>query len=187
MTEKCEICGATEKIQRHHISYEPEIIQLLCVDCHKTVHNHGVGKAPGWTTLFEGLKTDAEILYKEGATNKEVAKVCDISYATASHWRKKLGLGATGFRLPKHRGKARKNRKPGKTISVYLPNDITLELLMLAAKENEELKIQGKKANITDATIISRIMKDWYQKRIDAGKAQVELWERVAQRKEAKQ
>jgi len=72
-------------------------------------------------------------------------------------------------------------------VTVYLPNDITLELLMLAAKENEELKIQGKKANITDATIISRIVKEWYQKRIDAGKAQVELWERVAQRKEAKQ
>lgn len=88
----CEICGATENIQKHHVSYEPEIIQLLCVDCHKAVHNHGVGKASGWNSLFEVLRNDAGLLFKEGATNKEVAKACDISYATASHWRKKLGL-----------------------------------------------------------------------------------------------
>ena len=92
MDEKCAICGATENIQKHHVSYEPEIIQFLWVNCHKAVHNHGVGKAPGWNTLFEALKNDAETLFKEGATNKEVAKACDISYATASHWRSKLGL-----------------------------------------------------------------------------------------------
>ena len=92
MVETCEICGTTENIQKHHVSYEPEIIQLLCVGCHKAVHNHGVGKALGWTPLFKWLKEDAEILFKEGATNREVAKACDISRATASHWRKKLGL-----------------------------------------------------------------------------------------------
>ena len=104
MVETCEMCGATEKIQRHHTSYEPEIIQFLCVDCHKTIHNHGVGKAPGWTSLFEWLKEDAEILFKEGATNDEVANACDISYATASHWRGKLGfIGATKIQKGKER------------------------------------------------------------------------------------
>ena len=102
--EECAICGARENLQKHHVSYEPEIIQLLCVDCHKAVHNHGVGKAPGWTPLFGWLKEDAEILFKEGATNKEVAKACDIFRATASHWRKKLGLGlpqwARGIKYP---------------------------------------------------------------------------------------
>ena len=75
MIKICEICGATENIQEHHISYEPEIKQFLCVDCHKVVHNHGVGKAPGWSTkLFELLRSDAKMLFEEGATNKEVQK-----------------------------------------------------------------------------------------------------------------
>lgn len=42
--EKCEVCGATENLQLHHISYEPEITQCLCVSCHQEVHGHGVGR-----------------------------------------------------------------------------------------------------------------------------------------------
>lgn len=98
MSEKCEICGATENIQEHHISYEPEIKQFLCVTCHEAVHNHGVGNPKGWSTqLFEILKTDVKILFKAGATNGEVARACDISMATASHWRKKLGLAVKKY------------------------------------------------------------------------------------------
>ena len=125
MDEKCAICGATENIQKHHTSYEPEIIQLLCVDCHKAKHNHGVGKAPGWTPLFEWLKADAEILFKEGATNKKVAKACDISYATASHWRKKLGRG-----LPKHMGKPEKSR--------YIQQDVEERMTLLGISGERE-------------------------------------------------
>lgn len=47
MSEKlecCEECGATDNLQEHHISYEPEIKQILCVSCHQKEHpNHGVG------------------------------------------------------------------------------------------------------------------------------------------------
>ena len=94
MVETCEICGTTEEIQEHHISYDPEIKQFLCVTCHQKKHGHGVGKAKGWTTkLSKLLKIDAKLLFKEGATNKEVANACNISPVTASHWRKKLGLG----------------------------------------------------------------------------------------------
>ena len=35
---KCEICGATENIQKHHIQYNPTITQYLCVDCHREKH-----------------------------------------------------------------------------------------------------------------------------------------------------
>lgn len=145
MVEKCEMCGTTENIQEHHISYEPEIKQFLCVDCHKKIHGHGVGKAPGWTTLFEWLKEDAEILFKEGATNKEVSKACDISYATASHWRKKLGL-------------AKKRLGKGKYIYIHdFPYKTELELLTMAVDEN-----------VTKATIIGRIVRDWYDERMEA-------------------
>ena len=41
----CEICGSTDNLQLHHVSYEPEITQVLCVNCHKEVHEHGVGCA----------------------------------------------------------------------------------------------------------------------------------------------
>lgn len=43
--DKCELCGLTEKLQEHHTSYEPEVIQILCVGCHILQHGHGVGKA----------------------------------------------------------------------------------------------------------------------------------------------
>jgi len=51
-------------------------------------------------------------------------------------------------------------------VNVYLPNDITLELLTMAKEENKHLN-KGEK-QITDATIISRIVKDWYKKRKEA-------------------
>lgn len=39
----CEKCGSTEYLQSHHISYIPEVLQTLCVNCHIAVHNHGTG------------------------------------------------------------------------------------------------------------------------------------------------
>ncbi len=89
----CEICRTTEQIQKHHVSYEPEIIQLLCVDCHKKIHRHGVGKAEGYEIkMSNDIKDSIIMLFASGATNKEIAKVFDVSYATASHWRMKLGF-----------------------------------------------------------------------------------------------
>lgn len=35
---KCKYCGSTEKLVRHHISYEPEIIEIVCVKCHVEKH-----------------------------------------------------------------------------------------------------------------------------------------------------
>ncbi len=36
---KCEICGSTKKTIKHHVSYNPEITQILCYSCHKKGHN----------------------------------------------------------------------------------------------------------------------------------------------------
>lgn len=35
---KCELCGATKSLIHHHVSYDPEIIQILCRSCHHKVH-----------------------------------------------------------------------------------------------------------------------------------------------------
>lgn len=51
-------------------------------------------------------------------------------------------------------------------VNVYLPNEITLELLIMAANENKGKK--GGEKRITDATIIGRVMRDWYKKRTEA-------------------
>ena len=40
MTE-CERCGATENLVHHHVSYEPEVIQILCLTCHGRLHSFG--------------------------------------------------------------------------------------------------------------------------------------------------
>ena len=155
MIKICEICGATENIQEHHISYEPEIKQFLCVDCHKAVHNHGVGKAPGWTTkLFELLRSDAKMLFKEGATNKEVANACSVCPVTASHWRKKLGFGLPVWepKIPKteeeiargiFNSMQRRNIKNTRTQLIYLHNQKEKKLnASLARMEKAEGEIQ---------------------------------------------
>ncbi|MCJ7759894.1 hypothetical protein MUP59_01970, partial [Candidatus Bathyarchaeota archaeon] len=35
---KCKICGTTEDLLRHHISYQPEVVEILCQRCHKMRH-----------------------------------------------------------------------------------------------------------------------------------------------------
>jgi hypothetical protein len=36
---KCEVCGATEKLQRHHPDYsKPLEVQILCAHCHIVKH-----------------------------------------------------------------------------------------------------------------------------------------------------
>ena len=110
MSECCAICGAMKNLQRHHTSYEPEIIQVLCVDCHKKVHNHGVGNAKGWNAkILNLLQIEAKRLFKKGAKSGEVANACDITYATASKWKKKFGL--VGNRLTRIEAKLTKLKR----------------------------------------------------------------------------
>lgn len=93
---KCEICGATENLQIHHISYEPEITQILCIGCHQNQHpKHGVGpsRGNGNHPLFDELQEEFIMLSDKGrTTRKEVAKRLGISYMTAYLWDKMLGI-----------------------------------------------------------------------------------------------
>lgn len=122
MTKKCEICGSTENLQRHHVSYEPGITQILCVDCHKKVHNHGVGKAQGWSSMLKHVKENVEALFKAGAANKEIAEKYGISDVTASHWRKRVGLGRPGE--TKQVRKKRRFTKIGKGMKYIITTEV---------------------------------------------------------------
>ena len=44
----CQICREKEATQKHHVSYlDPVLMIDVCVDCHKLIHRHDVGKAAG--------------------------------------------------------------------------------------------------------------------------------------------
>jgi ribosome-binding protein aMBF1 (putative translation factor) len=44
LKEKCEICGDTELLQRHHIQYEPVEVITVCYSCHCLIHNRKLAK-----------------------------------------------------------------------------------------------------------------------------------------------
>jgi hypothetical protein len=54
----CELCGSNVNIRRHHISYFPEKIIVLCNDCHTKVH-HDLTFHPE----LQPPKEDASIYY----------------------------------------------------------------------------------------------------------------------------
>lgn len=35
----CAYCGSTENLERHHITYKPSRIVILCQSCHNRLHN----------------------------------------------------------------------------------------------------------------------------------------------------
>ena len=61
----CSICHLREATQKHHISYDPEIVIHVCVDCHGLLHNHGVGRAKGSSQQVQADETEHNIyLYR---------------------------------------------------------------------------------------------------------------------------
>jgi len=39
MTERiCSCCGSDERLEKHHVKYNPPIIQILCKECHTELH-----------------------------------------------------------------------------------------------------------------------------------------------------
>lgn len=90
----CSKCHSTERLQLHHISYDPEIIIWLCIDCHLAAHKnkHGVGIYDGWKGYSkEDIKLFAK-LWKKGKTYAEIHGILGATWNTLSKWRKKLEL-----------------------------------------------------------------------------------------------
>jgi len=79
MTE-CERCGSTENLLNHHVSYEPEMIQILCTPCHGKVHSFGgVPRRP------EGFKPDLSLHTKLSSSRKKTnlsIEILNIIYRT---------------------------------------------------------------------------------------------------------
>lgn len=91
--EVCDMCGAEDNLQVHHISYEPVVTQVLCVHCHQKRHpQHGVGKSSN-SPMFDRLKETFILLSEGGGKNRSaVANALGISYMTAYLWDKKLKI-----------------------------------------------------------------------------------------------
>ena len=90
----CELCGTPDDLQIHHISYDPEITQILCVSCHKKQHpGHGVGKSEN-SPMFDELRDEFIDLHLVMPNICSVAAKLEISLPTAHQWDKKTGCKA---------------------------------------------------------------------------------------------
>jgi len=76
------------------VSYEPEITEDLCVNCHKNLHNHGVGlvEGKGGTSLFSLIRDEIFMLLDAGAPDTEIADLCNVCFITVGYWKRKLGF-----------------------------------------------------------------------------------------------
>jgi len=65
---KCELCGATKSLVKHHRSYEPEVLQILCRACHRRVHGSTHVPAPpdDWQTTVVISKETRNVLKELG-------------------------------------------------------------------------------------------------------------------------
>lgn len=100
----CTYCGTIENLQEHHISYEPEVKEVICVDCHQQRYhpNHGVGHGVG-SKLFKSIEDKFIELHQTLSSRRALAKELKISYMTAFNWDKKLGM-------PKYEGVSSNNK-----------------------------------------------------------------------------
>lgn len=85
----CKICGSVNYLQKHHISYDPPQIIILCQDCHQKQHNdHGVGLS---TFQVKPIPEDFSESWKTKKYN-EIMEKYNISYATVWIWARKMKL-----------------------------------------------------------------------------------------------
>jgi len=54
-------------------------------------------------------------------------------------------------------------------VSVYLRDEVLMEVMEVAREKNEDLKREGKKKFITTGKVVAEILEEWYQKRMERG------------------
>ena len=102
----CLDCGSTKNLQKHHVSYNPEVTIDLCIDCHQKRHpHHGVGVS-SFENKLEGNKKDFRMLWKKGVPYKELTNIFDVSIVTIYNWSRKLDLPIRGENAEKKQNRA---------------------------------------------------------------------------------
>lgn len=83
-----EIREGIEKLQDHHISYDPEIKETITVKDHVKFHGHGTGIAKGESSNFKQKEKEFVKLWEQGATYSQIMRELDISFTTVANWRR---------------------------------------------------------------------------------------------------
>jgi hypothetical protein len=110
MLWRCEKCGTKYNLQRHHISYNPPNVIILCKECHKEVHKHkhGVGRISPYQRTLRPYKIENGlgifVAYVQACTRfaipEEVHKALDIKPGDYVEVRvKKLSIKPKGYPL----------------------------------------------------------------------------------------
>jgi len=98
---ECEICRANKKLHRHHLSYKPEVIQILCPSCHRKVHwkmNRNRRIRPSkkrdtdWFFMDKEKMNKIITLKNLGYSDWEIAYELGCCQMTVLRWRRKLGI-----------------------------------------------------------------------------------------------
>lgn len=78
----CAVCGSEKQLQRHHVSYEPEMIIDLCKQCHKKLHRNGTGRG------MDNLKR--KLIPIMGSTQifdtSDIASTLNVGYSSVDYW-----------------------------------------------------------------------------------------------------
>lgn len=77
--EPCPECGEVRKLVEHHITYEPEVKEKMCVNCHNRLHNLGNTKTLGKTYPYVPRSEMA----KENIRLSKLGK----QYTLGKHWK----------------------------------------------------------------------------------------------------
>ena len=105
---ECERCHVTKTLQRHHVSYEPEVVITLCRKCHlNETHGRDVGR---WLEIAGSTATVWEVT--------AFAKAAEITYGRA--WR---FLKVHGYQT-KRTVTLRPPKNPWTTMDWRLPTDV---------------------------------------------------------------
>ena len=126
---KCAVCGSTENLQKHHVSYNPEMIINLCIDCHQKRHpHHGVGTS-SFENKLEGNKEDFKKLWKKEVPYKELTNIFNVSIMTIYNWSRKLNL-------PSRAEDDNRQQNRTKSSKIKLPTGLIEDLSNLLGGEN---------------------------------------------------